>query len=253
MNVWQALLLGAVQGLTEFLPISSSGHLSLFQYWLVIEEPTLFFNVFLHAASLIAILIFFRKQIKLMQWKDYWLLMIASIPVGITGLLLADYFEIIAGTPLVIGLMLIVTGVINLASQRKLDQPPKEAQEINQKRALLIGLFQSLAILPGISRSGSTLLGGLSQQLTKEKAFTFTFLLAVPAILGANIFQIIKLFTQQQIIPTGAVMIVGGLATFMVSLLSLSLLKKFIEQSKLKIFGYYSFLLGGGVLLSQLI
>ena len=253
MNAWRALLLGGVQGLTEFLPISSSGHLALLERWLAIQEPTLFFNVFLHAASLMAIIIFFWPQIIALRWRDYWLLGLGSVPVAIAGLLLESSVEAIAASPLIVGLMLIATGAINFSSQKKLDQPPKKTQEVDEKRAILIGLFQSLAILPGISRSGTTLLGGLSQQLAKQRAFTFTFLLGIPAILGANLLQIFRLATEPQTAPAWPVLVAGSLGALVASLLSLSLLKKFVEQSRLRGFGWYCLLLGSGVIVVQLL
>ncbi len=253
MNVWQALLFGLVQGVTEFLPISSSGHLALFQAWSQIQEPTLFFNVFLHAASLLAIVIFFWKQIVELKVRDYWLLAIGSIPVALVGLLLEDRFSLLTSSPLLVGGFLIITGLINRRSQRLLDNPPQKNTKLDEKKALLVGAFQSLAILPGISRSGTTLMGVLSQNLEKNQAFTFTFLLGIPAILGANLLQILELVTGAGESPNFANLLAGGLAALVASWFSLGLLKKFVEQAKLKVFSNYCLAVGSLVVIAQLI
>ena len=192
MTAWQALILGLVQGVTEFLPVSSSGHLALFQYWFNFQESLLFFDVFLHAASLIAIGWFFWPHIKQLKLKDYWLLIVGTLPAVGVGLLFQDTIEAFFSLPLLVGLALIITGLINAQSQRLLKSLPKEPIPLNEKKAFVIGFFQSLALTPGISRSGTTLFGSFSQKLNKEQAFTFTFLLGIPAILGANLFQVIQ-------------------------------------------------------------
>ena len=134
---------------------------------------------------------------------------------------------------------LIITGLINRRSQRLLDNPPQKNTKLNEKKALLVGAFQSLAILPGISRSGTTLMGVLSQNLEKNQAFTFTFLLGIPAILGANLLQILELVTGAGESPNFANLLAGGLAALVASWFSLGLLKKFVEQAKLKVFSNY--------------
>jgi undecaprenyl-diphosphatase len=253
MNAWQALILGLVQGLTEFLPVSSSGHLALFQNWFAFQESLLFFDVFLHAASLLAIILFFWPQIKKLAFGDYWLFAIATLPAIAVGLLFENAIEAVFSLPLLVGLALIITGLINAYSHRLLKKLPTESPVINTKKALTIGAFQAMALIPGISRSGSTLLGSFSQGLNKERAFAFTFLLGVPAILGANVFQILKLVTEQQSLPSWPILIMGGGGALVASLFSLSLLKKLISESKFYLFSWYCLLLGSGVVLFQLI
>ena len=253
MTAWQALILGLVQGVTEFLPVSSSGHLALFQYWFNFQESLLFFDVFLHAASLIAIGWFFWPHLKQLKLKDYWLLIVGTLPAVGVGLLFQDTIEAFFSLPLLVGLALIITGLINAQSQRLLKSLPKEPIPLNEKKAFVIGFFQSLALTPGISRSGTTLFGSFSQKLNKEQAFTFTFLLGIPAILGANLFQVIQVITENQTLPHWSLLLSGGGGALIASLLSLALLKKLITQSKLYLFSWYCLLIGGGVVLSQLI
>lgn len=253
MNIWQALILGLVQGITEFLPISSSGHLALFQYWFGLTEPLLFFDVFLHAASFLAIVIFFWPQILKLKLRDYWILAIGTIPAVVVGLLFKDSIEAVFSLPLLVGIALLVTGLINNRSQKILTNPPTESAEVNEKKAFLIGLFQSVALIPGISRSGSTLFGSLSQGLLKDRAFAFTFLLGVPAIAGANAFQILNVITDHLPIPNWRILLVGGGAALITSLSSLFLLRFVIEKSKLYLFSWYCLVLGSFVIITQLI
>ncbi|HEX9817811.1 MAG TPA: undecaprenyl-diphosphate phosphatase, partial [Patescibacteria group bacterium] len=132
------------------------------------------------------------------------------------------------------------------------NKPVAQIAKLIPGKAVMIGVFQSLALIPGISRSGATLLGSFIQGLNQERAFTFTFLLAIPAILGANSLQILRLTTQQQALPTSEILLAGGLGALVASLLSLKILQKLISQAKLAIFSWYCFLLGGGVVLIQL-
>ncbi|OGJ38851.1 MAG: hypothetical protein A2383_02510 [Candidatus Pacebacteria bacterium RIFOXYB1_FULL_39_46] len=253
MNINQALILGIVQGLTEFLPVSSSGHLALAQYWLGLQEPGLFFEVFLHAASLIAIVIFFWPNIKKLKFKDYQWLGLATIPAIIAGLLSQEIVDLVVAVPILVGILLLITGFINLFIQKAMDKPLASTEKLTFSKSLMIGLFQAVAILPGISRSGATLLGSFSQGLTRQKAFAFTFLLAIPAILGASAWQMLELFTEQIPIPGGSILLAGSLGTLVTSLLSLKILKKLISQARFTVFSWYCFLLGGGVILFQLI
>jgi undecaprenyl-diphosphatase len=252
MNTGQALVLGVVQGFTEFLPVSSSGHLALAQYWFGIQEASLFFEVFLHAASLMAIVIFFWPNIKALKFTDYWLLGLATLPAIVVGLVGETAVELVFALPLLVGIFLIITGLINLFTQRLLDKPTVQTTKLTPGKAIMIGVFQALALIPGISRSGTTLLGSFSQGLTKERAFSFTFLLAIPAILGASGLQVLRLVTEQQPMPAGQVLLAGGLGAIVTSLLSLKILKQLILKARFTFFSWYCFLLGGAVIITQL-
>lgn len=253
MNFWQALILGLVQGATEFLPISSSGHLALFQQWFAIQEPTLIFDVFLHAASLVAIGLFFWSEIKKLGFKDYWLLGIGTLPAVVIGLWLEDIVDTTLAGPIWLGVSFLMTAGINFAIHHLLKKPVEE-EMLTTRKAFIIGAWQAFAIIPAVSRSGSTLLGGLSQKLNKEKAFAFTFLLGIPAILGANILQAARLFSGSESAGfSWQIFMVGGLASLVASLYSLKLLKQFLVRSRFASFGWYCLLLGTGLLLVQII
>lgn len=261
MTLWQAFLLGIVQGVAEFLPISSSGHLILFELFLGITEPTIIFNVFLHTASLVVIIGFFWERIFKITYKEFIYLAVATIPAVAVGYFLQSRMELIFGNLKLLSLAFIITGLFNLISNKLLSKEPKEEgsqtflskitkffTKKNHKfglgNAAVIGFFQSFALIPGISRSGSTLLGGLTQNLSKEKAFNFTFLLAIPAIAGATALQFKSIFEGVVEPVEPSLLIVGGLATLVASYFSLTLLKKLVTEAKLSGFGWYCLTLG---------
>lgn len=243
MNIWQAIALGAIQGFTEFLPVSSSGHLALAQSWFNLKEPLLSFDIFLHGASLIAIIIFFLEEIKKIRFKQLIILGIGTIPAVLVGIFLKDYLEILLKLPLIVGAALVVTGINNLIINKLLKNNNKKT-EITHKKALIIGVFQSLALVPGISRSGTTLLGSLGQNLEKKQAFSFTFLLAIPAVLGALLLQTMELVGDGASLPNSSLLIAGGVTTLITSLLSLNIIKKLIKNSKFSVLGVYAIALG---------
>lgn len=256
MNPWHALLLGLVQGVTEFLPISSTGHLALFQQWLNISGSTLFFDVFLHAASVIAIILFFRNEIVRLTAKDYLLLAVGTVPAIGAGLLLENMLETVLAAPLILGSTFILTGGCNFLIHRLLKRGASQTTEkLTPRVAFIMGLFQAVAIIPAISRSGSTLLGGLWQRLDKEKAFTFTFLLGIPAILGAMVLQGFRLVSGDVslISSSGLSYAAGGAGALLASLWSLTLLRRFLVRSRFSFFGWYCVMLGSGIIAAQFI
>lgn len=260
MNYLQAIILGIVQGLTEFIPVSSSGHLVLVQqiFGFQISE-NLSFEIFLHLGTLFAVLIFFRQQIwelilSLFNWgkgkdaekhqnnrKLILYLIIATFATGLIYLGLGDYFEAIEKVPLVVAIMLIITGIILYISDyvKASDIP---AHKIGFFRSLLIGLAQGIAIIPGISRSGSTIGTSLFCKMDRKDAAHFSFLLSIPAILGANLVTI-KEFSSlsTSVLPLYAL---GFLASLASGYLVISLLIGVIKKGKLKYFSYYLWLIG---------
>ncbi len=252
MEIWQAVLLGIVQGVTEFLPISSSGHLVLVQNWLQIHPPPFYFDIFVHLITLTAIVYYFRSQIQKIIDKQDWKLikhiLVGTIPITIIGLIAADYIENFFLSSLVAGIGFLITAVFNFAAAEKYAKKTK-VQSLNNSKVVLIGVMQSLAILPGISRSGATLFGGSLTKISKQKALEFSFLLAIPAILAANIFYTLmssgsNLFLSEIHDYSLLVYLAGGLVCFVTSLASLNLLKKVLDTSKYHFFGWYCLILG---------
>lgn len=252
MNYFQAIFLGIIQGLTEFLPVSSSGHLVVANRLLNVAEPSLAFDTVLHLGTLFAVFIFFGKRLFKLSFKQWIVVGVGTLPAILIGLLFKDQIARMFASPILVGLTLLGTGLINLISDKKLPQPGTHT-EVTAKQGFIIGIFQAVAITPGISRSGSTLLGALSQKIDRVAAFEYSFLLSIPAILGAVVLQ------TKDVIEVGMNGVswdkfgLGVLAAFLAGVASLSLFRYIIVKARLEIFAYYCFGLGSIFLISQLI
>ena len=245
-----ALILGTLQGLTEFLPVSSSGHLILAQHFLDYKEfGGLTFEVFLHFGSLCAVCIWYRKDIQslilsLIYWqnKEYqtsrhiclWLLL-ATLLTGMIGFGFKLCFPELTN-PLLVCILIGVTGFIIFYSDT-LTKGSLQSSQLGAKKSLFIGFAQGIAILPGISRSGATIMCSLRMGLDREQAARFSFLLSIPAIIGANIseFKALTCLDQTQF----ASYIIGFLAAFVSGLLVIKLLIELIKKARLRYFSYY--------------
>lgn len=249
MSYFDAILLGIIQGLTEFLPISSSGHLVLTQEILGVKQPGVSFELILHLGTLLAVLVYFRRQLvalirsifdsNLMQERSMIMFLIAgTIPAVIVGLFFKNYFEQAFGSPAFTSAMLIVTGLI-LFSTRLVKKGDKR---VTLLAAIIIGIGQALAILPGISRSGSTIATGMLFGVRPSKAAEFSFLLAIPAILGAVVLKIDDLLA----IDTALIgqYVVGTIFSFIFGLAAVSMLLAVIKKGKLEYFAYYCVAVG---------
>jgi len=261
----QAIILGIVQGLTEFLPVSSSGHLVLFESLFRINEPTLAFEIFLHLGTLIAVFAAFWQEIVLLicsvikmlrkpmqipqlvkadgGCRLVVMLIVATIPIVIVGLWLQDWITQLFRDPKVTGLMLIVTGTLLYLSSR-VSRGKKNLEQIRYADALFIGSGQALAVLPGLSRSGTTIAAGLLRGIERENAARFSFLLSIPAVLGSQVLAIKDVLT----LPTGSVsigvMATGTVAAAITGYLAIKLLINFVRRGKLTIFAYYTWCIG---------
>ncbi len=245
MNLPQSIILGIVQGITEFFPISSSGHLVIIQGLFGMKEPQLAFDIFLHIGTLISVLIYFRKDIIKIVTKDRFTavyLIAASIPTFIIGLMFKDIVEELFARPRIVGYALLATGVLLLSAAFYLRfNRTKEHKKIGIINSILIGAAQGVAIIPGISRSGATIVAGILSGIDKEEAVKFSFLLSIPAILGATIFKCQDIGSSL----TSAALpyfISGGLAAAITGIFSISVLLKAVKGDKLYIFGIYCIL-----------
>lgn len=250
----RAAILGLVQGLTEFLPVSSSGHLVLAQKLLGLQEPELLFDVAVHVGTLFAVLLVFRADIRAML-RGLWardeearkgrrlLLLVAagSVPTAIIGLLFKDYFEALFASILAVGCALLITGFLLMAT-RLASRAGRGLEQTGWARAFAVGIAQGLAITPGISRSGATISAGLLLGLERELAARFSFVLSVPAILGALALQIRHLDAQAQV-PL-APLLVGAAVAAASGYAALKLLLKLVKGGRLHWFAFYCWALG---------
>ena len=246
MNYFQTIILAVVQGLTEFLPVSSSGHLVIFQNLFGLEPPVLF-DILVHVGTLGAVIFYFRKKLLKVNRRLLGLIVIGTIPAGLVGLLLQGYLETIFNSLLLVGVSLLITAGL-LFSTRWVKGMGRGLRRLSWLDALLVGVFQALAILPGVSRSGATISVGLWRGVKRKTAFRFSFVLAIPAILGAMVLQIPELLVQRtEFLVQGLLgMIIAGLVGFF----ALKVLERILLKSRFWLFGFYCLGLGLVLLLT---
>ncbi|MDM8518164.1 undecaprenyl-diphosphate phosphatase [Desulfobacterales bacterium HSG16] len=267
MGVIQAVLLGIIQGLTEFLPVSSSGHLVLFQRLFGLTEPELFFDVSVHMGTLVAVLIFFRNDIfsiirhlylffiglfqgrktpeteeEKRDLKLVVMIIAGSIPTGIIGLLLHGFADTIFSSIVFTGFMLLLTGTF-LWISKKVENAGRKISKMTASEALLIGTVQGLAIMPGISRSGSTIVTGLFLGLSRETAARYSFLLSIPAIFGAQLLSIADFSNGVHHTSLG-ITLIGAVTAGIFGYAALAMLLFIMRQGKLYMFAPYCWILG---------
>ncbi|SFI35540.1 undecaprenyl-diphosphatase [Tindallia magadiensis] len=274
MTLVQAIVLGIVQGITEFLPVSSSGHLALTQFFLGVPEDRVFFlTVMLHIGTLFSVLVvywtdliniliaFFQMCADVVKGKglglekEYhrlaFLIIVGTIPTGIMGLLLRDIFSNIYTSQRVIGIALIITGTLLWTSERsqKFMNNKKELPEMTWKNAVAVGIFQGFAITPGMSRSGATISGALFQGINKHTATRYSFLLSFPIIALATMLEVIEAIE----VGTGdiglSMLMVGIITSFLAGVFAIRTLIRMIAQGKLYYFSFYTWALGSGSLI----
>lgn len=257
MTILQAVILGIVQGLGEFLPISSSAHLVLIPWLVGWQDPGLTFDVALHMGTLLAVVLYFwRDWMGLFKGairpkpsyerRMFWYLVIATIPGAAIGLALESKAETVFRNPLLIGVMLIIMGILLYVADRRRQLRTMDTMTLFD--AILIGLSQALAIIPGVSRSGSTMTVARWLSLTREDAAKFSFLMSTPIIMGAGLLSIRHL----HLTDINTAFIVGVITSFIIGILSISFLLRYLKTSDFKIFVGYRFLLGLAVILIAL-
>jgi undecaprenyl-diphosphatase len=261
------VLLGLIQGLTEFFPVSSSGHLVIAKYFLKLNLPGAAFEAFLHFGTVVAVIILFKKDIKELvisffdsiyklsrgenilnilknnsSSKFAWFLAISTIPAAIIGYTFSSYFEILFSKPMIASLMLTVTGALLWFGNKKFAEGDKNISEITCKDAVFIGLAQAVAIIPGISRSGLTVIAGMSRNLDREFAAKYSFILSVPLILGASMFKMRELsFLNIDL----SILILSGLVAAISSYGAMKIFIGLLKNRKIFFFSYYLWIISG--------
>lgn len=253
MSIVEAVVLGIVQGLTEFLPVSSSGHLVLLQKVFGISEGAMLFTIMLHVGTLLSIFIVFWKDIVQMikqpLSKLSLLIVCATIPTVLIALLLKDSVEAAFSSAAYLGYGFLLTGII-LWFVESIKPGNKGLDKMTFKNALLIGAAQGLAIFPAVSRSGSTIAGALFQKLDRKFAARFSFLMSIPAILGSLVFQVKDIVGTNMEIEWMPI-IVGTVVAAIFGYLAIRIMMEVIAKHSLKYFAVYVFILGTFVLLDQ--
>jgi len=245
MLIWQAIILGVVQGITEWLPVSSSGHLAIIQNLFGLEG-TVAFDVVLHLATLLVIFLVFWKDIWrilkavfTLNFKDKYgkfalFIIIGSVPIALVGYFLNSFIKGLFYNLLAVGVALLFSGFLLFISEKWVGKNP-----VKWWQSILIGIAQAVAIVPGVSRSGATISSSLLLKINRQDAVKFSFLLAIPAIIGASVSEL-----SQTVISNWSPVVIGSLFSVLVGYVALKWLIKIITEKKFHLFSYYCWLIG---------
>jgi undecaprenyl-diphosphatase len=253
MEWLDVILIAIVEGLTEFLPVSSTGHMIIVESLLGVE-PTPFvkaFTVVIQFGAILSVLLLYWKRF--FQTLDfYWKLFLAFIPAALLGFLFSDNVDALLESVQVVAITLVLGGILMLFVDKLFEKTTSD-QAITPRRALIIGLCQCIAMIPGVSRSMATIVGGMSQRLTRQNAAEFSFFLAVPTMFAASAYKLFQLIahpeSKQMLAENIDVLIVGNAIAFLVALLAIRFFIGFINRYGFKLFGYYRIVLGAILLI----
>jgi undecaprenyl-diphosphatase len=269
MNIIQSIIIAIVEGITEFLPISSTGHMIIAQKLLGVP-PSEFVNLFTvniqFGAILSVVVLYWKKFVEPVKSRaiegpwlkrfshryDFYLkLLVATLPAAFFGLILNKYINILLGSVVVVSVSLVLGGIVLLFVDKWFINPSAD-QQITYPSALKIGFFQVISMIPGVSRAAATIIGGLSQKLTRKNAAEFSFFLAVPTMLGASVLELAK--TYRAITPENLkILILGNVIAFIVALIAIKGFISFLTKHGFKVFGYYRIVLGLTILILLLL
>lgn len=279
MSIIEAIIIAIVEGLTEFLPVSSTGHMIIAQGLLGIEsnEFVKAFTVIIQFGAILSVIVlywkrFFRlnKDIPesakdsfisaiLYKYEFYWKLLIGFIPAAILGFLFNDVIDNLLESVLVVAIMLVLGGIVMLFVDKWFNRPEEGPQNITYKNAFIIGFYQCIAMIPGVSRSMATIVGGMSRGLSRKNAAEFSFFLAVPTMAAATAYKFYKLikvpdggmfdFDFTLVVDNMAALIIGNLVAFVVALLAIKFFIGFVTKYGFKLFGWYRIIVGGILLI----
>lgn len=247
-------IMGIIQGITEFIPVSSSGHLVIAQNLFGLQKPQIFFDIILHLGTLMAVIIYFRNDIleiirslikpKTEGFKLFLLIITGTIPIFVLGYLMKGYFKLLFTTPIYSSIFLIITGTILFLTKFIKTAPDheKDIQKFSFKDAVIIGISQALAIAPGLSRSGVTISAGIFRKINRKLCTKYSLLLSIPAILGAVFSEIteVQAISFEQLI----MLLIGFISSFISGYLAIIVLVKCLEKAKFYVFSYYCWLIG---------
>ncbi len=250
MTIFQAIILAIIEGLTEFLPVSSTGHMIIGTAILGMEpnEYVKMFTVNIQFGAILSVVVLYWKRF-FKSLDFYYKLFVAFIPAAIFGFLLDKYIDEMLGSVTVVAVSLLLGGVILLFIDNVFKENEKiEEKEIGYLTALKIGFFQVISMIPGVSRSGATIVGGMTQKLSRRQAAEFSFFLAVPTMFAASAYKLLKNYEQ---INTDniSVLLIGNVVAFIVAMLAIKFFINFLTKHGFKIFGWYRIIVGGLILI----
>lgn len=249
MNTFQAIIIAIIEGITEFLPVSSTGHMILASSYFGIEHDdfTKLFTIVIQLGAILSVVVLYFKRF-FQSFDFYFKLLVAFIPAVVFGLLFSKKIDALLESPLTVAVSLLIGGIILL----KVDdwfaasEEARTSTEISYLQAFKIGLFQCLAMVPGVSRSGASIVGGMSQRLSRTTAAEFSFFLAVPTMLGATAKKCYDYYKEGLVLTDGQIniLIIGNIVAFIVALIAIKSFIGFLTKHGFKVFGYYRIIAG---------
>lgn len=254
MTLIQSIIIAIVEGITEFLPISSTGHMIIVERFLQLPKDDVFTKLFTVAIQLGAILsvvvLYWRRFFENIRWQFYLKLFVAVIPALVFGALLSDKIDELLESPTTVAVSLLAGGFILLFIDKMFNNPTVEKERsITYSRAFIIGLWQCIAMIPGISRSAASIIGGMQQKLTRSLAAEFSFFLAVPTMAAATGYKLLKTFQENPEVLQDSnnisMLVVGNLVAFLVAMLAIKFFITFLQRFGFRLFGWYRIIVGG--------
>lgn len=249
MTVIEAIILAIVEGLTEFLPVSSTGHMIIASYIMGINEQELtkIFTVNIQFGAILSVVVLYWKRF-FTSFDIYFKLFVAFIPAAIFGLLLSDYIDMMLENVVVVAVMLLLGGIVLVFVDKWFVNSKDELDQLNYKKSFKIGLFQCIAMIPGVSRSAATIIGGLNEKLSRKAAAEFSFLLAVPTMFAASSYKLLQGY-ESIVIADVKILIIGNIVAFVVAMIAIKFFIAFLTKYGFKVFGYYRIALGLAILI----
>lgn len=274
ISIFETIIIAIVEGLTEFLPVSSTGHMIITQNVLGVESTEFVkaFTFIIQFGAILSVVVLYWKRFFrlnhtpapedatplrkfLHKYDFYWKLFVAFIPAAVLGLLFSDAIDAMLEKVEVVAVTLILGGVFMLFCDRIFNKG-SEKTELTEKRAFWIGMFQCISMIPGVSRSMATIVGGMAQKLTRKAAAEFSFFLAVPTMFAATLFKMLKLFMEPEgmeiLTNNMGTLIIGNIVAFIVAMLAIKFFISFVTKYGFKAFGWYRIVLGGAILIMLL-
>ena len=271
MDIFQSIIIAIVEGLTEFLPVSSTGHMIIAEEALGVEHNDFVnaFTVIIQFGAILSVVWLYWKRFFhlnevpagatglkafLIRYDFYWKLLVAFIPAAVIGFLLGDFIDSLLENVTVVAVMLVIGGVLMLFVDKWFNRP--DTAPLTEKRALTIGFYQCIAMIPGVSRSMATIVGGMQQGLSRKDAAEFSFSLAVPTMFAATAYKLLKLVIEPESLKLLSdnigVLLIGNVVAFIVALLAIKFFISYVTKYGFKAFGYYRIIVGAAIIIMGL-
>lgn len=249
MTIWQAIILAIIEGLTEFLPVSSTGHMIIGSALLGLDPTDNFLKLFLiviQLGTILSVLVLYYKRF-FRSLDFYFKLAVAAIPASILGFLFNDYIDGLLESTLTVAISLVIGGIVLLFVDKWFKNPTQDdSDKITYRQSFMIGIYQCLALIPGVSRSASTIVGGMAEKLTRKAAAEFSFFLAIPMMFGASVLKLYKYFKEGNTFSGNeiTIMIVGNAVGFVVAIIAIKSFIEILTKYGFKAFGIYRIIVG---------